>query len=972
MAGVLELPDALRIVATRARLFVEHCSLNTSGMLAVNTSATEMQKYIDSNTEYGGLSIACHNGAKDCVVGGPLDMLEALKNDLKQQSKCKATLLNSPMAYHTVAAEPVVLSLRELGKSVNWSPPKIPVVCNVLGRVVQAGEEAFGPDFPWLHCRQPVLFTQGIHDLLSSPIIQESPEMTWLEIGPHPSILLMIKSHDVSRCGKSLASMRKNVNPWQTLSESLGQLYLSKVPINWRKTFDGFAKSQCTSLPSYQFDYTDFLVEYGHEEAAATNVHSDEITKTPYTLLGRQIPAPSSQSQELVFETSINILADFIKGHVVCNYALCPASIYHEMALAAAKLFKAPHNTVNLQQPVQTLADVTYLNPLIYSENSTLTVRITLGYEDEEMKRFAVESFQSSYETSATVHCEGNVKSILEADSNRKLCRLRAEVEQKKVRFTQATASTMPQIFRTTAVYEKLFPRVVTYSSIYQAIKSITVSDDGTEALANVQLPSNTITTTSTFAANPVFMDVLLHTAGFISNLAVSNDDACICKAVSSARIFDETVDLYKPFEVYCNKLDISEDNAVIADAYAIDSEGKLFAAFKGMHFTCVKLSKIEAHFRHTTPERIHSGTPSNISGAKPEVQVRASQPQVEVSDTPPLSSQSAKAPCSIDVKMIVAEVCGIDATTVSSEKDLDALGVDSLMILELESRLRDASNISFTSNDLTKCVTVADVEALVTVDVENVTTDIREANVSEHSEIAEPAAEGDSPQPNISASSIIAETCGVPQESVTQDARLDALGIDSLMTLELEDRLAQTFSVVIDPKSFDACTTVEDVDRLIISELSPTHKNSNETLQPPAAPSRESSRDSSSSGTLTSSLTTPQTSTSPSTENLVDASNPPRLNKSLSLVHPGNPGNDLDPLVLIHDGSGISMKYNNIKPQDRPLWTISNPKLSEKEGWSSLNAMASAYADAIAFKIGRSCILGGEPPPPFPYNNPH
>ncbi|KAL9610446.1 MAG: hypothetical protein Q9167_004844 [Letrouitia subvulpina] len=116
-AGVIELPDALRIVATRARLMVEHCSLNATGMLAVNLGVTQVRSHMDGNKKYDGLSIACQNSPDDCVIGGPLDLLKAFKDDLREV-KCKFTLLNSPMAYHTATMEPVVLPLKTLGTTV--------------------------------------------------------------------------------------------------------------------------------------------------------------------------------------------------------------------------------------------------------------------------------------------------------------------------------------------------------------------------------------------------------------------------------------------------------------------------------------------------------------------------------------------------------------------------------------------------------------------------------------------------------------------------------------------------------------------------------------------------------------------------------------------------------------------------------------------------------------------------------------
>ena len=67
------------------------------------------------------------------------------------------------------------------------------------------------------------------------------------------------------------------------------------------------------------------------------------------------------------------------------------------------------------------------------------------------------------------------------------------------------------------------------------------------------------------------------------------------------------------------------------------------------------------------------------------------------------------------------------------------------------------------------------------------------------------------------------------------------------------------------------------------------------------------------------------------------------------------------EPLILIHDGSGISVKFQKIKPLDRELWGIANPKTFTNDTWEDLNAMASTYAAKIATTIVGPYILGGK-----------
>ncbi|KAL9610447.1 MAG: hypothetical protein Q9167_004845 [Letrouitia subvulpina] len=654
--------------------------------------------------------------------------------------------------------------------------------------------------------------------------------------------------------------MRKAIDPWRTLGEALGCLYTSNIPVDWRQSFEGFSKCRCISLPSYQFDSKEYRLDYPRESAAATGCHLKESLATKYTLLDRQLSVALVEgSQELNFDTLIENLADFILGHVVCGYALCPASVYHEMAFAAAKLLNKQDIEPKKPPQVSMLANVTYPHPLVYCSEAALTVRTNIERVDETTNRYTISSFRSSNQ-SATVHCQGNLNSAPEAHPSREFSRLRAEVDQKKSRFMQAIAGTSCEVFHTTAIYDKLFSRVVTYSGMYQAIKSICISDDRCEAVASVQIPFHPLTAASTFAVSPIFMDILLHTAGFVANLAVANDIACVCKEVGSAIIFDEKFDMQKPFEVYCSKVDMTEENAVVADAYATDSDKNLLAAFRGMCFACVKLTKIEAHFRHAAT---HPNDPSGQVTAKPKDEVhksaavRQSTDPANIKPSPP--ALTANTSSSIDVKALIAEVCGIEAKDISSEKELETLGVDSLMMFELE------------------------------------------------------------------------------------------------------ERLSAAFNIDLDPNALASCDDIGDVNRLVKSKLAAGQTNIAFRPHTALSSSRSSSDGSFSAGlgsSATATLLTP--STPASCENLAGLSKPSQSESFLYLVHPGTPGNDLDPLVLIHDGSGVGLKYHCIRPTTCALWAISNPKLGGEDGWSSLNAMASAYADAIVAKIKRSCIIGG------------
>ena len=976
VAGTLELKDALKIVAFRARLMMEQCPLVTTGMLAVNRSTNDIQEYISTQSVYQDLSVACCNSPHDCVVGGPLSRLGALKDDLKGKHEYKAALLGNPLAYHTMAMEPILTALTEIAASVKWSAPRVPVICNVLGRVVAKDEAAFNADFPARHCRQTVLFQQGVEDALSNYLEEDMEQVTWLELGPHPSILPMIKSQPLAKNHRLVAAMRKSVSPWATLSEAQSCIYRSSVPINWLSTFSKSPKPKCTTLPSYQFDYTDFLVHYPHESAKdAIPSHS---ASTSYDFLGCQKETPSSSdSKGLVFDTPMQRLVNYITGHIVCGFALCPASVYHEMALAAAAVFDQQEKVASsdgTDSLVNMLSQMTYLNPLLYLEGTKRVMRTIINPLDPkgDAKSFAVSSFDPSDAANITQHCQGLVRSQTRAAVQSKFTMLQAKLQKPISRFQSDDSL---EVFRTRAIYEKLFPRVVTYSKMYQAVQSISISADGTEALATVSIPTPHATSRSKFAVNPIFMDVLLHVAGFVANLAAEDDDAFICKEVKSMRVIMVPSDLEQSFKVYCTNTNVAEGSAIVGDGYAMSSTGQLLAVFKGMHFTRGKLRRIQANF-----QRVSGGSSHDLKVKKTALSNKSSDGRNRPkTDTQPNPTNSAthlgEDVQTMDPKSIISEVCGANGASISTESELAGLGIDSLMILELGSRIQDAFNADFTNGELTACVTVGDIEALVLSKKgqpppANADTAHPEPPTEKYEDHA---AAGLTSQ---SIESVLVEVCGIEASKITSGAELGSLGIDSLMMFEIEDRLKATYPRILEGEGLASCVTVGDVERLVrkakpVEDIVLSSQSEDEPPRPRLEDRNSSSSDSSepsfgSNPQLSTPLTrTASTSPHPQTDRSKsekDVSNLFNLKDPLSLIQPAERGSNSQPLVLVHDGSGLSNKYRSIQAQGRPLWGLSNPKISSDDHWADLDAMARAYADSICLSVKEPLILGGEP----------
>ena len=793
MAGVIDLQDGLKLVAHRAKLIMELCQLETTSMLAVNLSAETVRRHIDNSPEFYNLAISCDNSQSDCVVGGPIGQLQSLKAKLSTM-RTKSKILDVPMAYHTNAMDPILHQLTEIAKTIEISCPRIPVLSNVFGRLIQPGERAFTFEYFAMHCRQTVAFNSGIHELSRCGMGAEISR--WVEIGPHPSLLPMVSTRLDRDTTVLLPSLRKGTPASAAIARLLCHFYQTTAALNWQKAFN--ERATLTTLPAMPFSEQEFGIYYPHESTQGNSAECDQNadSQTSCTFLSRIIQRPSETNSEAIFETPIAVFKEYILGHRVCEHALCPASVYHEIVLAASKWTQPDKG----EEVIRTLSNVLYPAPLLYSEGSSAIVRVSIKPSGDHKadSSFTVASYNAGSDPQQQVtHCQGRLKTRSTAHSQ-KYAKLVPLLERQKERFLRIGQSST-QVFLRKAMYEKVFTRVVTYSELFQMVQSIRIDRD--EALAVCRFPNSQ---GETSGGNVVLMDVLLHVAGFVANLNIENEEVCICKEVKSATMTRESPFSDTTFEVYCSNVEIAASNVIIADAYAVDSRG-VIAVFKGMAFQRVKLARMAQALRLTAAKASHSHQTVPIERAT----LVAPTPSAPNSKPPemPVDKQPY-------IREIIARTCNLEASNLATDASLHAIGFDSLMIIELSSTLSSKLHKSIDISALQECETVEDIEQLCSDVDESGPTPISEADSVDS--VTMPTTP-ETPADKLRIASIIAETCGAHITTVKSDVELEALGIDSLMMIELEARL-QSPSNTKKRSSLELseCRTVRDIEKLV------------------------------------------------------------------------------------------------------------------------------------------------------------
>ncbi|ACC81526.1 type I polyketide synthase [Nostoc punctiforme] len=241
LAGVFSLEDGLTLVITRAKLMQE---LPKGAMLAVPLPESEIKPLLNEQ-----LSLAAINAPSQCVVSGLADAIATLQNQLtKKGVDCR--LLHTSHAFHSTMMEPICAALTEQIAEIQLHSPQIPYISNVTGTWITPSV-ATDPNYWTKHLRQPVLFNQGVEELL-----QES-DRVFLEVGPGRTLSTFIQQHSDKNTGiTALASLRHprdESSDVAFLQNTLGQLWLAGVEVDWSGLYI-HERRQRLALPTYPFE----------------------------------------------------------------------------------------------------------------------------------------------------------------------------------------------------------------------------------------------------------------------------------------------------------------------------------------------------------------------------------------------------------------------------------------------------------------------------------------------------------------------------------------------------------------------------------------------------------------------------------------------------------------------------------------------------------------------------------------------
>ncbi|PRX96568.1 type I polyketide synthase [Allonocardiopsis opalescens] len=240
LAGVFELPDALKLIATRGALMA---SLPAGSMIAVSAAADTVRPLLPPEVE-----IAAGNSPSACVVSGPGEAVEPFGAELAGMG-LSVTPLRTSHAFHSAMVDPVLERFEAAVAAVPRRAPSLPFLSNVTGEWI-TDEEAASPAYWAAQVRREVRFAAGVDKLV------QREDLALLEIGPGQTLVGFARQQS-SAPGRltavpSLPPRWENVEEEAHLAAAAGKLWTAGIGVDWTRV-NGDPAARRVPLPTYPY-----------------------------------------------------------------------------------------------------------------------------------------------------------------------------------------------------------------------------------------------------------------------------------------------------------------------------------------------------------------------------------------------------------------------------------------------------------------------------------------------------------------------------------------------------------------------------------------------------------------------------------------------------------------------------------------------------------------------------------------------
>ncbi|MER5603278.1 SDR family NAD(P)-dependent oxidoreductase, partial [Streptomyces sp. NPDC002265] len=467
VAGVLSLEDAARLVSARAALMQ---ALPAGGaMVAVQASEDEVLPYLTDE-----VGVAAVNGPRSVVISGVGGAVAAIAEVFAGQGR-KTSRLKVSHAFHSPLMDPMLEEFAEVVGGLVFNEPRIPVVSNLTGRVV----EAYTPEYWVRHVREAVRFADGVRTL------HELGVTTFVEIGPGG-----VLSGLAQGCVDDIVTipvLRADRPEPQALTTAYAQLHVSGAEVDWHAFFPGARR---VDLPTYAFQRERYWLD---APASAGDMRAVGQGEAGHPLLGAAVPLADGDGHLLTGRLSTHT-HPWLSDHAVSGVALLPGTAFVELAITAADAVGC-----------DLLEELTLETPLLVPERGGVALQVRVGADDGSGRR-ALTVHSRIDGGDAYAHEDVSERAWSRHASGSLAVATGGPVDGSLAVWPPVGAEPVD----VDGFYDRLAGMALDYGPVFQGLRA--AWRDGDDFFAEVELPGGERMDAEAYGLHPALFDAALHT----------------------------------------------------------------------------------------------------------------------------------------------------------------------------------------------------------------------------------------------------------------------------------------------------------------------------------------------------------------------------------------------------------------------------------------------------------------------------
>ncbi|MFE7130822.1 SDR family NAD(P)-dependent oxidoreductase [Streptomyces sp. NPDC057638] len=340
VAGVLTLPDACRLVAARARLM--QALPGQGAMVALRATEEEVTPLLGD-----GVSIAAINASGSLVISGDEGAVLRVAARFTQAGTRRLSVSH---AFHSHQMDPMLAEFRAVAESVDHHKPRIPVVSNLTGQVM----EEFTAEHWVRHVRDTVRFADGIATLRGLGTAR------FVEVGPDGPLSAAVGDDVPAHCLVQ-PLLRRSGSETAHLTRALALLWAHGAPLDWAAFHDGTG-ARPVELPTFAFQRRRYWLD--------APVSRQGLAAADHAVLAVRLDRADADGHSFGGELSLRT-HPWIADHRVGDQILVPGTAFLELALRAGAQTGHPR-----------VEELVITEPLVLGARDHRAIQIVVGPAD--------------------------------------------------------------------------------------------------------------------------------------------------------------------------------------------------------------------------------------------------------------------------------------------------------------------------------------------------------------------------------------------------------------------------------------------------------------------------------------------------------------------------------------------------------------------------------------------------------------